>query len=397
MPITSHPDLWGHSFTAYFFAYKGELNVYQYLQNLPPSHPLVKNVGISDIFIYPPLTYFTLGTFRWLVKPFIDPNFIPWLWENYGQVYSRPDIFKVLFLFKLPYMFVDLAIPFLLAGLFEDKTKKRLAFILWILNPITLYATFMMGQLDILAVFFTALSIYFASKNRFTLSLVSLGIGGSYKEFPLLFIIPAALLFWHKFKDRIKNIFIGFLPFILTIVPYLGSSAFRQMVLFQPKSAKMLYMIWPVSGAEGVFPFIMGLIIIYMIAYYSANREKFVDFSLSILLLTFMVTHYHPQWFIWITPFFVIKIVQQRDKILHVLILTGCWLIITLLFEASLSVGLFAPIWPAIRNFSGFSDVLATHIDIFQFKSIIRSIFAGVSLFWIFEMLKNTRLPSFRE
>ena len=33
MPITVHPDFWGHSFTAYFFAYKGVANIYDYLVN----------------------------------------------------------------------------------------------------------------------------------------------------------------------------------------------------------------------------------------------------------------------------------------------------------------------------------------------------------------------------
>jgi Gpi18-like mannosyltransferase len=392
MPITSHPDLWGHSFTAYFFAYKGELNIYQFLLNLPPDYPLVKNIGISDIFIYPPLTYFTLGIFKWLVKPFVDPNFLPWLMENMGNIYSRKDLFSVLFFYKLPYLFVDLGIAFLLSSLFSDEKKKKLAFILWILNPVTLYATFMIGQLDILAVFFTVLSVYFARKNKYTWSLISLGIGGSYKMYPLLFIIPAAFLFAAKFKDRIKNIAVGFLPFVLTVAPYLGSSAFRTMVLFQPKSQKMLYMNWPVSGAEGLYPFILGVTIIYLIAYYSANKEKLVNYFLSILLLIFLLTHYHPQWFVWLTPFLVIKMVEEKNKIINVVILLACWFVIMLLFEPSLSVGLFGPVWPAIRGFGGYADILSKYTDIFRFKSMVRSVFAGVSLYWIFDMLRGERL-----
>lgn len=394
MPITSHPDLWGHSFTAYFFAYKGQLNVYQYMQDLPPDYPLVKNIGISDIFIYPPLTYFTLGSFRWLVKPFVDPNFIPWLMENMGNVYSRKDLFSILFLFKLPYLFIDLGAGFLLAGLFDDEKKKKLAFILWMFNPITLYATFMIGQLDILPVFFTILSLYYAKKGKYTSSLISLGVGGSYKMYPLLFIIPAVFIFFQKFGDRIKNLLLGFLPFILTIAPYLTSSAFRNMVLFQAKSQKMLYMNFPVSGAEGVYPFLIGLIIIYCLAYYSMNKEKVADYFLAILLITFAVTHYHPQWFLWLTPLFIYKIVEEKDKILFVLIMLGTWLAITLLFEPSLSVGLFGPIIPAARTFVGFTDILAKYTDVFKFKSMVRSVFAGISVFWIVQMFKGNKLSS---
>lgn len=386
IPITAHPDLWGHSFTAYFLVYEGKLNPYQHMQDLPADYPLVKNIGISDIFIYPPLTYFTIGFFRFIVKPFVDPNFLPWLMENMGNIYKRGDLFSILFLFKLPYIFVDVAAGFLLSALFDDQKKKKLAFLLWMLNPVTLYATFMMGQLDILPVLFTILSLYFAKKGKNTLSLLSLGIGGSYKMYPLFFIIPAALLFDKDFKNRVKNILIGFLPFILTSLPYLPSPAYRNMVLFQAKSQKMLYMVWNVSGAEGIYPFIIGLIIIYCISYYCTNKEKLVDFFLAILLITLMVTHYHPQWFIWVIPFLIYKIVAQKDKILFVLILFSCWLIITLLFEPSLSVGLFGPIIPAAREFGGFTDLLAKFTDVNRFKSMIRSVFAGVSLFWIIQM-----------
>jgi hypothetical protein len=394
MPTTSHPDLWGHSFVAYFFAYKGELNIYQFLQNLPPSYPLVKNIGISDIFIYPPLTYFTLGIFRWLVRPFVDPNFIPWLMENMSYVYTRKDLFSILFFFKLPYLFIDVAAGFLLAGLFDDQKKKKLAFALWMINPVTLYATFMMGQLDILAVFFTILSLYFAKKEKYVWSLVSLGIGGSYKMFPLLFIVPAALLFSFRLKDRIKNVAIGFLPFVITIIPYLNSPAFRNMVLFQAKDQKMLYMVLPVTAAEGVYPFILGLIVVYCLAYYAKNKSKLTDYFLAILLITFMVTDYHPQWFIWITPLFIYKMVQEKDKILFVVLMLTTWLIITLLFEPSLSVGLFGPIIPAARTFIGFNAILAKHTDVYRFLSLVRSVFAGIAAFWLFGLFKNEKAPA---
>jgi len=122
MPITLHPDLWGHSFVAYFLAYKGIFNPYEYLLTLGSDHPLVTNFGVGDIFIYPPLTYFTFGLFRVLVKPFVDPNFIPWLMENVGQAHNYPNIGWILFLFKLPYLFIDIAAAFLISKLFTKSS-----------------------------------------------------------------------------------------------------------------------------------------------------------------------------------------------------------------------------------------------------------------------------------
>lgn len=387
MPITLHPDLWGHSFTAYFLAYEGEWNVYEYLLSLPSSHPLVRNFGVGDIFIYPPLAYFTLGFFRLLVKPFVDANFIPWLMENLSQVHLYPQLYQQLFFFKLPYLFVDIAIAFLLSSYFVDKKKKSLAFLLWMVNPVTLYATFMVGQLDVLPVFFVVLSLFFAQKKKPLLAMICLGIGGSYKMFPLLFILPAAFVLKENFVARLKLVAAGFLPFFLSILPFLGSSAFRSMVLFSPKNQKMLFMSLPVSGAEGVYLFVFLLAIIYLFAYYFRERFSLVVYWLLILLLTFSVTHYHPQWFLWVTPLLVIELVGSnfRNFLLTGLLIIS-WLVILLFFEPSLSFGLFNPLWPELDKAPGLSETLGNYTNVFQFKSVIRSIFAAVALFFAFRL-----------
>src|SRR3989344_6668311 len=332
MPITLHPDLWGHSFTSYFFAYEGKLNPYEALANLPQEHPIVRNFGITDIFIYPPLTFFTLGIFRLLIKPFTDPNFLPFVMEFPSRVFERVDLFWNLFLFKLPYLFVDLGLAFILTNLFSDIKKKKLVLALWMLNPVTLYATFMIGQIDILPTFFTVLSLYFASKKRYNYSLLSLGLGMSYKMWPALLIIPAALIFKSTFWERLKLIVIGVLPFILSVLPFVNSPAFRYMV-FSPKSQKMLYMIWPVTGAEGIYPFILILTLIYFYLYFNEIMRNLNSIFTIILLLIFSVTHYHPQWFLWVTPFLIVELVESNFKhLLPVLTFVASWVIITLFF-----------------------------------------------------------------
>jgi len=391
MPITVHPDLWGHSFTAYFFAYKGQLNIYDYLLSLPKTNPLVVNYGVNDIFIYPPLAYFTLGLFRVLVKPLADANFIPWLMVNLSHFYDYPTLGLQLFLFKLPYLFVDVASAFLLAGLFDDAKKKKLAFTLWMFNPVTIYATFMMGQLDILPVFFTILSCYMIKKEKAGWGLFFLGVGGAYKMYPLLLIPPAAFLLGSTFWKKVKLLVIGFLPYVLTITPYLGSKGFRAMVLFGPKETKMLFMSWPVTAAEGLFPFVLFLILIYLVSYYIKKKLPFEFYLLATLLLLFSVTDYHPQWFLWLTPFLIWALVKYSFKygeIVIVMFLT--WLVITLLFEASLSYGLFVPIFHNLQNAPSLAVYLAKVTDVFQFRSIIRSIFVAGAVYYIGSLYKET-------
>ena len=389
MPITLHVDLWGHSFSAYFLAYEGRLNIYETLVNLPSSHPLVRNFGVADIFIYPPLTYYTLGFFKLLMRPFSDASFIPWLMSNLDKIYTYPGLLKEIFLSKLPYLFLDVALAFFLAGLFKKERLKKISFALWMFNPLALYATFMVGQLDILPVFFVVLSLYFFRRKPY-LAAIFLGIGGAYKMFPLLFILPLAFVVGKTFFERFKLVVIGFLPFFLSILPFINSSAFRSMVLFSPKSQKMLFMGWNLSGAEVVYPFILFLMFFYFLAWFYPKRWSISNYFIAILLLIFSVTHYHPQWFLWVTPFLIYDLVKNKFKnLVLVLTLFVCWLIITLLFEPSLSLSLFNPIFPELNKAVGLSEILSKYTDVFQFKSLIRSVFAATSLFYIFRLFKS--------
>jgi len=377
--ITLHPDLWGHSFVAYFFAYEGVLNPYEHLLSLSQDHPLVVNFGVSDIFIYPPLTYYTFGLFRLIVKPFVDPNFIPWLMENVGNAHQYGQISWILFLFKLPYIFIDIATAFLISGLFKKDNLKKLGFILWMLNPVTLYATFMMGQFDILPVLFTILSVYLFKNEKYSWSLISLGIGGSYKIYPLLFVIPAAILAGKTFRSQVKYFSLGIAPFILTALPFLGSAAFKQMVLFSPKSQKMLFMIWKLTAAEGIYPFILILVGIYWYVYHKKQSLKLENVMLAILLLIFSITHYHPQWFLWVTPFLIMAVVKNRNVKAMTAVLLWSWIYVVLMFDTSLNIGLFHILNPNLKDAVSLGQLLSKYTDIAQLSSMVRRIASPAS------------------
>ena len=394
MPITFHPDLWGHSSVAYFFAYQGEVNIYEYLAKLPSEHPLVKSMGVADIFIYPPLTYFTLGVFRLLVKPFADPNFMPMIWQGFPQALTYPNLHWHLFLYKLPYLFVDILTAFVFAALFDAK-KKKLAFAFWIFNPLSLYATFMVGQLDLLPTLFTILALYFFQKKKFLWAAFSLGLGAGYKFFPLLLLLPLAFLSSKELKERVKVFLIGIATFVASILPFLGSPAFRQMVLFSPKSQKVLFMGLNVSGAEVIYPFVLLLAFIYLHAYYAKKKLELEGYFLTILLLIFAVTHYHPQWFLWASPFLFLHLINKNMKYLALSIsLFASWFFLTLLFESSLSYGLFSPIFPELKDAPNLDVIMGKYTNIFQLKSLIRSYFAGASLFLVYNLFKRSSASS---
>jgi len=389
MAFTYHPDLAGQNLSAYFWGFKNITNVYEHLLSLPPTDPLVKNFGVNDIFIYPPLTYFTLGTFQKIFAFTGLGHFLEAIMSGIN-IYKITGLSFYLFIIKLPYLFFDLAVAYFLYKYFDNPRQKYLAFIFWIFNPVTLYATFCMGVFDIIPVFFTVLAAYFLKKQNLPLSVLAVGFGIAFKMYPI-FLLPFIIFKSDKWLQRIKLTIIAFLPLIITNLPFIFSSAYRYMV-FGAKNSKMLYMQWMLSGAEGLFPFLLILVFLYLLSQNKALRPKFyISYFFIVFLLLFSVTHFHPQWFIWITPFLIIEIINYKFKEAWAYIgLMLIYIFIIFTFENSLSIGLFAPLNSTLNSFVGTQSLITSATDINQLKSYFRSIFAGISIYLAFTHLKKS-------
>lgn len=386
MPSTLHPDLWAISFGEHAFAYEGITNIYDYLANLPSNSLLAKNYG-TNFFTYPPLAYFTLGIFGFVLKPFYNAEFFSHLAENLPMIFQDNRIFFHLFLTKFPYLFFDLGIIYLFSRFFTEPKKKALAIILWLFNPLSLYTSYMVGQFDVIPVFLTLLSLFLVKKKKNYWAALCLGLGGAFKMFPLFFLPFLALSEGKSWASKIKILLVGLLPYLLSIAPFVGSGVFRQTVLFSNQSQKMLFAKIMVSGAEYLSWFVVFYV--FLLALSFKQKKDLWSWFLAVLLVFFSFTHYHPQWFLWITPFLVFFIVERPKYKILTLGLFFCWLTITLLFEPSLSLGLFSPISPSLIKAPDLSEALNHFYPVFEFKSLVRSIFAGLSAVIAFLILRR--------
>lgn len=343
---TFHPDIAALSAGGQFITNGHFLNLYDY-----SSDALVLN--------YPPLIYWFFGLIN-----FLFGGNIP--------------------LLKLSYLFFDIFTAFLLYKLVDPK-KATLAFSLWIFNPINLYASYMMGQFDIIPTFFTIVSIYLITKNKLSLAALALGGGIAFKLYPVFLIIPLIILaknFWTK----IKLLILAFLPYVISILPYLSSGSFKTNALFANQSSKSLYATLPVSGGESILLFPASLILFYLFIWSKKlDRLFFWRIYLIPLLLFFIFTHFHPQWLIWIIPFLIIDLVEERFKnLLPALIMFGSWFLSLFFFDSSLTLGIFSPIWPILKNSPSIWALLNLNLDYNFARSILQTIFASAAFYLIF-------------
>lgn len=391
MPITFHSDVWANTIVGYFFTFEGVFNIYEHLRNLPAAHPLFSGFGVNDIFIYLPLTYFTFGILMKIFEPFQNRSLIELAMSEPGQASQSNSIFLHSFLAKFPYLIFDLGIAFLLRALFSDSRKKKFAFALWMLNPVAIYVTFMQGQTsDIGQVFFIVLALVLAYKNKNSFSLASLGLAASYKMFGLFLIPIAAFVLGKKLPERIKFLTLGFGVFLLTVLPFLGSPAFREIVFGSAASQKLFFMKLPLTGAESIYIFIFIYALILLYAWFGNFTKNALWLSfLFVFLAFFSVSHYHPQWFLWITPFFIILLALKQKFTSLVFMLFSLYVFLVFFFEASLTWGLFGPINHTLYSAPSLTDVLPKFIDVNMVKSIARSLFAGASFYLAVRLLRE--------
>lgn len=389
MPFTVHPDLRAYDLGAYLISQKGQVfSFYDYLSRLDSENMLVQNFSVG-FFIYPPLAYLIPAVFMAVLAPLYNFAINDLFLLRMESVYQNSLLFFNLFLLKIPYLVFDLLLGYLLFKLFNGE-KGRTAFKLWMLNPVTLYATFAMGQADIFPTFFIVLALYFALKSKNILAVAMLGLGGAFKLTPLLLLPIFVLLLENDTRNRLKLAVLGMIPYLVVVAPYLLTSPiYRQSALLADQTQKMLYMKLPVSGAESISVFALGyFLLIFLTAKLSGQKEQLWKLCFGVFLLFFSTTHYHPQWFLWMTPFLIWDLVLYGKK--HLWYLGGMFIIfvfLTLMFETSLHVGLLSPVFPQLIDFPNIADSLNKSIDIFQYKSLARTLFASLSVIVFLDLL----------
>ena len=328
----------------------------------------------SAVFNYPPAIYLFHGVFNFLFNNILH--------------LSQVDQFNFqLLLLKLPYLIFDLLTGFILLKLFDSSKKSLVAFLLWMFNPINLYATYMMGQFDIIPTFFIILSAYLVIKGRLSWAAVALGLGITFKISPVFLVIPLLTLSRSSW-ERLKLFALAMLPYLASIITYLPSHSFRSTALFAAQNSKSLYANIPISGGEAIILFPAFLIFFYLFIWGSKTRLDIWKLYLIPFLLFFIFTHYHPQWLIWVTPLLILELVTSGFKnLIPVLLILISWVASLFFFDPLLTVGIFAPVIPALRDMPSIWSLLQINIDYSLSRSLLQTIFASASLFLIYQNL----------
>jgi len=265
---------------------------------------------------------------------------------DYVYAFPRGELFKSLFLMKLPYLLFDFLIAVLLLKINWGSREDRLrAFMLWMLNIVVLHTCYAAGQFEVFAAFFVISALYAALNKRPYLCVVLLSLGGATKMFPYILILPAVFLLGENWKKR----------FLLLLAA--GSASFMLYLPFCLSSGMTIFGFFGLGRYyEGAAKWVLNaaFLLFYCLVLVRAARDSRQNDPQKQLIFYFLVTGFIVfaatpisfRYFVFITP--VLALVMPRSKKFGIFVFLSVLLLAFLsLRTRDVQFGLLVPLNPA--------------------------------------------------
>ena len=192
--------------------------------------------------------------------------------------------------------------------------KSKICMFAFLTMPLAFYSQFMFSQYDVFTVFFVLCGMYFYFRNgpkdrlRFC---IFFGIAITFKYFALLIFFVLLLLDEKNVIKVIKYTFIAAIPGIIEIAINAGSKAFWKSVFgFNAISYVSQSDFSTILGSVSFFKIICCFMVIWPFFVYPKDKNDRVKWALyfccGVCFGIFDFATWHPQWFMFVAPFWVL-------------------------------------------------------------------------------------------
>jgi hypothetical protein len=226
-------------------------------------------------------------------------------------------------LIRLPTFLFDLAVAFILyytVTKLASPHEGKLAFLLWFINPYTIFAVEMLGVPDIVATFLTLTAVTLLLEDRKNLASVFLAAGIALKLFPIL-LVPAFLLYRKErsgFRSQALTllvVLVGLFGYISWLFPS-GSYNLEALNSYSPDTQPIgsLFVFLAGSSSRNLSAAPIVLIALYFGMWLFAKKALIVSTIIPILLVYYVFSNPYPQYFLWALPFQIIDITLIKRR-----------------------------------------------------------------------------------
>lgn len=326
---TFHVDLNAFVLASNYINHGHATTFYDQVRLLPQGNP-IKQLYTDKIFNYQPLSYLVPSLFYFVLPDSTDLR---------NSLSLKRPFEPVLILYKLPFILFDLLAAVFIVQLTKDEKKKKLLQVLWLFNPVAIFVSSVMGQSDIMVVFFLLLALVSLKEQKPYRAVIFTAVSALFKPAGLILLpLIAVSTLPDSFSKAAKTFFLGLLVYFAGILPYLSSISFRTYALLAEQTGKSTFAgITIASGTTIPWFFIAYAAIIVLMLRRRLN--VFDGFGLA-LASSLVFSHFHPQWFVWLTPWLIAKAVTARSLSLYFAALVS-WFLILLSFDYSLHLAAF--------------------------------------------------------
>lgn len=345
------------------------------------------NLKPDQQYNYPPLHFYLDKLQFAIAKPLGGPGFVEWLNSPQQGDLFQVNIARFMMATKLPLIIFGLAVGYLIYLLAKQfgmtEFRAKVAAAIWFFNPITLYSIPMMGQNDVMAIFFFLIGWLLLRKKPIIAAIV-FGLAASVKTYPLIwlaFLLPAtANMTW---KQKVRVFLLSVVVYGLTMVPFLHDPIFRTVGMNSEINNRFLIAQIGIGFSQAIYI----VPVLLAVAFFSPSvSPALMVLAANLVLLGF--SHFHPQWYTWTVPFFALWIVSQEKakvilKWIFLSIVTFVsWLGVVALFaDKWLFAGVLGVANPALGNLPILRDFLTNRgVDVVMLDNLAHTALAAVAI-----------------
>jgi hypothetical protein len=314
-------------------------------------------------------------------------------WISWLAFNSTYNVFTVLTLFKMLYLFFDLICMFLILHLvFDGEPGKKLnVFKFWIFNPLLIFVVYIFARHDIIGISITLIALLLAKKDRKYWSLIALAIAIALRFFPII-ILPVLVLYLVRTKkDYITLSLIGISG--LAVIELFSYFYFSRSLIFTLLNTEFFdFILSPelnlVAGSHSSIFIFVAVYTVIVLSFLHIKNKSFdilLNYGAMLYLAYIGICYFHPQYMLWTIPFLVILFVRNKSLLYYNWFQFALLMVLLIYWGDLVTKFMLAPIdHKYFVYLTGIIPNINRLYDSAKFVNIFRSIFSGVCIWMIY-------------
>ncbi len=322
---------------------------------------------------------------------------------EYFEFVSNDSIFRVLFIIKLPFFVADLVTAWCVYQYCGKNHGARRATVLWLYNPLMLFAVYIFGRFESIPVMFCALSLLALQRERFVLAAVAIGLSINSREL-FIFLGPVfvAMMFsrgaaQHSLVSRLVAcaIVIFAVAISVQLVSLTGSSldSFGREVTSIAAEGRVDNLFRFIVGSFLMFPMIYFVVLLYTWNNDAPIKNQ-APLMFSLVMVSFFVFSSHTAHYVsWVALFPCLYFARNPLLLKPMLTLFVSWFMYNLSIT---DLGVFTAFLasPLSMHFAGFPNFpqmyqalgLSQSLDLLTFGRIWGTFFRAALIYLAVQM-----------